>query len=219
MQDSKISTVDYLSPTYFFDYETMEIQNLVADFTQDSITEQEKAIQLYLKVRDSWRYNPYTLSFTKENYRASEIAKRTKGHCIDKSIILIACLRAVGIPARIHLAKVINHIGVERLTEKFGSNELTPHGMVDAYINNKWLKLSPTFNTSLCVMLNVAPLDFDGEKDAVLQEFNKEGNLFMEYLEDYGHFEDVPVEFMVKNAREHYPHIFDANPTQTEFEL
>ena len=53
MQDSKINTVDYLSPTYFFDYETIEIQNLVADFTQDSISEQEKAIQLYLKVRDS----------------------------------------------------------------------------------------------------------------------------------------------------------------------
>tara|TARA_R110002074_G_scaffold57077_10_gene140544 strand:+ start:12267 stop:12902 length:636 start_codon:yes stop_codon:yes gene_type:complete len=211
--------MDYLSPSYFFDYESKEIQHLIAEVQLDSISEKQKAIQLYVKVRDSWLYNPYSLSFTVENYRASEIAKKTKGHCIDKSIVLIACLRAVGIPARIHLAKVKNHIGVERLTEKFGSNELTPHGMVDAYINNKWLKLSPTFNTSLCNMLNVAPLDFDGENDAVLQEFNKEGNLFMEYLEDYGHFEDVPVEFIFKNAREHYPHIFDANPTQTEFEL
>tara|TARA_R110001583_G_scaffold21194_4_gene80626 strand:- start:14454 stop:15182 length:729 start_codon:yes stop_codon:yes gene_type:complete len=218
-QDFKRTSMDYLSPTYFFDYETLEIQNLVTDVTPDSISEQEKAIQLYLKVRDSWRYNPYSLSFTKENYRASVIAKRTKGHCIDKSIVLIACLRAVGIPARIHLAKVKNHIGVERLTEKFGSNELTNHGMVDAYINNKWLKLSPAFNASMCSMLNVAPLDFDGENDSVLQEFNEDGNLFMEYLEDYGHFEDVPVEFMVKNAREHYPHIFDADPNQTEFEL
>lgn len=211
--------MDYLSPSYFFDYETEEIQNLVVDVKDNSISEQEKAKQLYTLVRDSWRYNPYTLSFTKENYRASKIAKRSEGHCIDKSIVLIACLRAVGIPSRIHLAKVKNHIGVERLIEKFGSNELTPHGMVDAYINNKWLKLSPTFNTSLCSMLKVAPLDFDGENDAVLQEFNAEGNLFMEYLEDYGHFEDVPIEFMVKNAREHYPHIFDENPTQTEFKL
>lgn len=211
--------MNYLSPTYFFDYESSEIQHLIADVTSDSISEKEKAIQLYIKVRDSWRYNPYSLSFTKENYRASEIAKKTKGHCIDKSIVLIACLRAVGIPARIHLAKVKNHIGVERLIEKFGSNELTPHGMVNAFINDKWLKLSPTFNTSLCVMLNVNPLDFDGENDAVLQEFNKEGNQFMEYLEDYGHFDDVPIEFMAKNAREHYPHIFNANTAQTEFEL
>ena len=68
-------------------------------------------------------------------------------------------------------------------------------------------------------MLNVCPLDFDGENDAVLQAFNKEGNVFMEYLEDYGHFEDVPIAFMKKNALEHYPHIFNADVNQTEFRL
>ncbi|WP_405395580.1 transglutaminase family protein [Maribacter sp. Asnod2-G09] len=211
--------MDFLSPTYFFDYESDEIQDLVSEFKNTSLSEKEISIALYNKVRDAWRYDPYSLSFNKEKYRASEIAKRPKGHCIDKSIILIAGLRALGIPARIHLAKVKNHIGVERLIEKFGSNELTPHGMVDAFINDKWLKLSPTFNASLCEMLNVAPLDFDGENDAVLQEFSTDGIQFMEYLEDYGHFEDVPMEFMERNAREHYPNIFDTGTNQTEFQL
>ena len=211
--------MDFLSPTYFFDYESDEIQDLVSEFKNTSLSEKEITIALYNKVRDTWRYDPYSLSFNKEKYRASEIAKRPKGHCIDKSIILIAGLRSLGIPARIHLAKVKNHIGVERLIEKFGSNELTPHGMVDAFINDKWLKLSPTFNASLCEMLNVAPLDFDGENDAVLQEFSTDGTQFMEYLEDYGHFEDVPMEFMERNAREHYPNIFDTGTNQTEFQL
>ncbi|WP_300027260.1 transglutaminase family protein [uncultured Maribacter sp.] len=211
--------MDYLSPTYFYDFESEEIQAIVSEFKDASLSQKEIAIALYNKVRDHWRYDPYSLSFNKEKYRASEIAKRTNGHCIDKSIVLIACLRAMDIPARIHLAKVKNHIGVERLIEKFGSNELTPHGMVDAFIDGKWLKLSPTFNTSLCEMLRVAPLDFDGENDAVLQEFSADGTQFMEYLEDYGHFEDVPMEFMERNAREHYPNIFDANSNQTEFQL
>ncbi|WP_324025569.1 transglutaminase family protein [Maribacter sp. BPC-D8] len=211
--------MDFLSPTYFFDYESDEIQDLVSEFKNTSLSEKEISIALYNKVRDAWRYDPYSLSFNKEKYRASEIAKRPKGHCIDKSIILIAGLRALGIPARIHLAKVKNHIGVERLIEKFGSNELTPHGMVDAFINDKWLKLSPTFNASLCEMLNVAPLDFDGENDSILQEFSSDGTQFMEYLEDYGHFEDVPMEFMERNAREHYPNIFDTGTNQTEFQL
>lgn len=211
--------MDFLSPTYFFDYESEEIQDLVSEFKNTSLSDKEISIALYNKVRDAWRYDPYSLSFNKEKYRASEIAKRPKGHCIDKSIILIAGLRSLGIPARIHLAKVKNHIGVERLIEKFGSNELTPHGMVDAFINKKWLKLSPTFNASLCEMLNVAPLDFDGENDAVLQEFSTDGTQFMEYLEDYGHFEDVPMEFMERNAREHYPNIFDTGTNQTEFQL
>ncbi|MEP2237475.1 MAG: transglutaminase family protein [Maribacter sp.] len=211
--------MDYLSPTYFFDYESDEIQDLVSEYKNTTLSEKEISIALYNTVRDNWRYDPYSLSFNKEKYLASKIVKRTNGHCIDKSIILIAALRALGIPARIHLAKVKNHIGVERLIEKFGSNELTPHGMVDAFINGKWLKLSPTFNTSLCEMLRVAPLDFDGENDAVLQEFNEEGTQFMEYLEDYGHFEDLPLAFMERNAREHYPNIFDTGTNQTEFQL
>jgi len=211
--------MDFLSPTYFFDYDSEEIQDLVAEFKNTTLTEKEVSIGLYNKVRDTWRYNPYSLSFNREKYRASEIVKRPKGHCIDKSIILIAGLRALGIPARIHLAKVKNHIAVDRLIEKFGSNELTPHGMVDAYINGKWLKLSPTFNASLCEMLHVTPLDFDGENDAVLQEFNEEGTQFMEYLEDYGHFEDVPIAFIEKNVRKHYPNIFDTRTNQTEFQL
>ncbi|MEH6770816.1 hypothetical protein [Maribacter arcticus] len=41
----------------------------------------------------------------------------------------------------------------------------------------------------------------------------------MEYLEDYGHFEDVPLDFMEENTREHYPHIFWHDITIKEFRL
>lgn len=211
--------MDYLSPTYYFDYETNEIQEIVGEFKIDALTLKEKAKLLYLKVRDSYRYDPYYLNFSKGHFRASNLAKQSKGHCIDKSIILIAGLRALGIPARIHLAKVKNHIGVERLTEKFGTNELTPHGMVDLQLNKKWLKASPAFNKSLCRMCNVEPLEFDGVNDSFFQEFNNEGKEFMEYLEDYGHFEDVPLDFIITNAKEHYPHIFGNDETIKEFWL
>ncbi|WP_108866584.1 transglutaminase-like domain-containing protein [Aquimarina aquimarini] len=211
--------MDYLTSTYYFDYESDEIQQLITEFKTEAISQKEKTIRLYLKVRDSWRYDPYNLSFSKENFKASTIAKKTKGHCVEKSILLIACLRAVHIPSRLHLGKVKNHIGVERLTEKFGTNVLTPHGMVNVYLNDKWLKLSPAFNKSMCKICNVSPLEFDGENNSFLQEFNNKGNLFMEYLDDYGHFEDVPLEFMINNAKEHYPHIFDTKENITEFKL
>ncbi|MEK6152156.1 transglutaminase domain-containing protein [Flavobacteriaceae bacterium 3-367] len=211
--------MDYLSQTFYFDYESDEVQELVKEFKNDILSPKEKAKLLYVKVRDSYRYDPYFLSFSKEHFKASNLAKRKKGHCIDKSSILIACLRSLGIPARIHLAKVKNHIGVERLTEKFGTNELTPHGMVDLLLNGKWLKVSPAFNQSLCKMCNVEPLNFDGENDSILQEYNNDGMEFMEYLEDYGYFEDVPLEFMEANAREHYPHIFGKDESNKEFRL
>ncbi len=120
-------------------------------------------------------------------------------------------MRALEIPARIRLAKVTNHIAVERLTARFGTNVLTPHGMVEVYLDGKWVKATPAFNKELCVLCKVAPLEFDGKTDAMFQEYNADGQQFMEYLEDYGSFEDVPVDFMMKNLMEHYPGVFDQN--------
>ncbi|MCF6181423.1 transglutaminase-like domain-containing protein [Lutibacter sp.] len=201
--------MDYLNATYYFDYETDEIQKLIQKFKTDTLTQKEKAKQLYLKIRDNWRYNPYRISLSKENYKASVISKKTETHCIDKSILLIAGLRGLQIPAKIHLAKVKNHIGIERIIEKFGTDEISPHGMVDVFLDGKWLKASPAFNKELCLKCNVAPLDFDGESDSIFQEFDNKGNEFMEYLEDYGSFDDVPIDFIFKNFKENYPKIFE----------
>lgn len=209
----------YLDSTYFFDIESEIIQNLVADYKAEEMSHKEKTIALYNKVRDDWWYDPYSISLSKENYQASAIAQRDKGNCVEKSILLIACLRALNIPARLHLGKVKNHIAVEKLTEKFGSNELTPHGMVNVYLNGEWLKMSPAFNNKLCDKFNVEPLEFDGENSSFLQQYNGEGSLFMEYVDDYGHFEDVPLGFMVDRLKEHYPHIFDTGEDITEFKV
>ena len=63
------------------------------------------------------------------------------------------------------------------------------------------------------------PLEFDGENDSYLQAFDSEGRLFMEYLEDYGHFEDVPLDFMINNLKAHYPHIFDTDKNKSVYRL
>ncbi|REG87271.1 transglutaminase-like domain-containing protein [Winogradskyella sediminis] len=209
----------YLESTYYFDFEKESVQNLISELNTDIISDTEKTIRIYNKVRDNWKYDPYSISLLKEKYKSSHIAKKQSGNCVEKSIILIACLRALKIPARLHLGKVKNHIAVERLTEKFGSNELTPHGMVNVYLKDKWLKMSPAFNKSLCTKLNVEPLEFDGENNSFLQQYNSDGTRFMEYIDDYGHFEDVPLDFMERNIKEHYPHIFDTDETIKEFKL
>ncbi|MEL6559810.1 MAG: transglutaminase family protein [Bacteroidota bacterium] len=211
--------MNFLQSSYFFDYESDEIQQLISEYKHSKLSDKEKAIALYNLIRDGWKYDPYSISLLDENYRASIIAQRNTGNCVDKSILLIASLRALGIPARLHLGKVKNHIAVERLTEKFGTNELTPHGMVNVLLDGKWLKMSPAFNKSLCEKFQVEPLEFDGENNSFLQQYNKQGSQFMEYVDDYGYFEDVPVSFMIDKLKEHYPHIFDTDDTITEFSL
>ena len=211
--------MQYLEPSYYFDFKSDAIQKLISEFDTGALSQKEKATGLYTKVRDGWKYDPYSISLARNNYRASVIAQKTEGNCVEKSIVLIAGLRALGIPARLHLGKVKNHIAVERLTEKFGTNELTPHGMVNAYLKDAWLKMSPAFNKTLCEKFNVEPLEFDGETSSFLQQYNSKGTRFMEYIEDYGHFEDVSLDFMERNIKEHYPHIFDTKENITEFKL
>lgn len=209
----------YVEPTYFFDYTTVTIQKLVAEFKNSSMSDVDKAIAMYTKIRDGWLYFPYYFSFSKENFKASIIAQKDEGHCLEKSILLIACLRALSIPARLQLAKVKNHIAVDRLVEKFGTNEMTPHAMVNVCLDDTWLKISPAFNKELCTLCNVDVLQFDGKNDAVFQEFDKEGGNFMEYLEEYGHFADVPIEFIFDLIKSHYPHIIEQADGATEIYL
>ena len=165
----------------------------------------EKAVAVYNYVRDHWRYNPYKVSTNPAHYKASYLLTLNEGHCIDKSILMIAMLRRLGIPANLQLTKVQNHIAVERLIEKFGTNELAPHGYVNLFLEEQWVKASPAFNESLCEKFNVAPLEFNGREDAILQEFNKDGQSFMQYLEDYGSFNDLPLDFIFSIWKNHYP--------------
>ncbi|MEM9823839.1 MAG: transglutaminase family protein [Bacteroidota bacterium] len=194
----------YLQSSYYFDFDHPLVQEHLRSMVQAHWSEQEKVAACYLYVRDTWRYNPYHVSFKAEDWKASIIFQRKEGHCIDKSILFITCLRAMGIPARLQLAKVKNHIAVERLVEKLGTNEMTPHGMVNLYLDGQWLKASPAFNKELCEKCNVAPLDFNGKEDSVFQEFNREGKAFMEYVEDYGYFDDLPLDFIIQNLIDHY---------------
>jgi transglutaminase-like putative cysteine protease len=211
--------MNYSDYTFYFDFEHPTIQQIIENYKSSQLSKSEITIELYNYVRNHWRYDSFNINFKNESYKASFIADRTSGNCVEKSIVLIACLRGLGIPARLHLSKVKNHIAVERLTKKLGTNELTPHGMINAYLNGEWLKKSPAFNKELCELYNVEPLEFDGISNSFLQQCNNDGNEFMEYIENYGHFEGVPVDFMVQNLKDNYPVIFFVNPERMEYQL
>lgn len=197
----------YLQETEILDFNDAKLVNFIAAHLKPNMTEVEKAVALFYAVRDSFLYNPYYINLSKVDSKASLVIERGYGHCIDKASILIACYRSVNLPSRIGLAKVKNHIATDKLEDYLGSNILTPHGYVEVYLNEKWHKVTPAFNKSLCEKLNVASLEFDGTNDCLFQEFNQEGAKFMEYLEDYGSFEDIPLDFIIENMKENYPKI------------
>ena len=198
----------YLEENFNFDYKHANIKQLLVAIDKDykQLNKKEFALKAYYFVRDTWPYNPYRFSLVKEDWQSSLICEHKTGHCLDKAIIYISLLRSQGIPARLGLAKVKNHIAVEDIVEKFGNDVLVPHGYVDVYLNGKWVKATPAFNKGLCDKLGVKALDFDGENDSLFQEYDLSGKLnFMEYLEDYGTFANVPLPYMFELMQETYP--------------
>ena len=171
-------------------------------------TKIEKSIKLYLAVRDGFRYDPFHVNLSTPELRASSLVKRGSGFCVEKANLLAATARYFGIPSRLGFANVRNHIGVNRLVELLGTDILVMHGYAELFLNEKWVKATPAFNKKMCEKLNVAPLDFNGRDDSIFQEFDPDGNNFMEYVKDHGQFDDIPRDLMISEIRDTYPHFF-----------
>ena len=98
-----------------------------------------------------------------------------------------------------------NHLSSEKLREKMGTNYFAWHGFTEVFLDGRWVKASPTFNSTLCSRFGVAPLDFDGDTDALLQAYDGEGRTFMKYEVLHGAFHDVPAKFLIAEMARLYP--------------
>jgi len=177
----------------------------LAQFQSDRL----KAVVLYNAVRDGIIYNPFNINLNFEEYSTDKVITSKQGHCIDKAALLIALLRSEKIPARFGLARVKNHIGTSKLEKILRTDVLVPHGYTEVYLNDKWVKCTPAFNSALCQKLGVSVLDWDGLNDSVFQSFDTKSNQFMEYLNHLGTFSSLPMNKIKSWMQKEYPHMFN----------
>jgi transglutaminase-like putative cysteine protease len=196
-----------LTSSAFFDFETPVVQQFLRSSKAKST--EELMLKLYLRVRDEIKYDPFAISFDQNDLKASRVIEQGYGHCIHKSVLLIAAARAIGVPAKLGLARVRNHMGTSRLEKILQTDVLNPHGYVELFMHGKWVKCTPAFNKQLCERLGVQPLEFDGHSDSVFQQFDRQEKGFMEYLQDHGQFNHVPIAFLKEQMQLDYPHLFD----------
>jgi transglutaminase-like putative cysteine protease len=159
----------YLSPAEFIDGDHERVQAKAVEIAGAIQSPVEKARALYTLVRDGIRYDPYVDYSDPETYRASSVLERGHAYCVGKASAYVALCRAVGIPARLGLADVKNHLATPRLLEAVGTDVFAYHGYVEIMPGREWVKATPTFNVTLCQKLGVPPLEFSGEDDALLQ--------------------------------------------------
>jgi transglutaminase-like putative cysteine protease len=187
----------YLIPTLIIDSNHKSVRDYAMETIRGSTEPVEKAVKLYLAVRDNILYDPYSPFYLPEHYRASYVLKRGRSFCVPKASLLCAMGRACGIPSRIGFADVRNHLATKQLLDFIGSNLFVYHGFADFYLEGKWVKATPAFNSSLCKRHNVPPLEFNGREDSLFQPYNLDNQKFMEYVKFYGIDADVPVDQIV----------------------
>lgn len=199
-----LESAPYLRPTYFLDSDNPDVVEYAHKHTRPGATPEENAVRLYYAVRDDFTYNPYKLDLRPSGLQASDILARDYGHCVSKALLLAAAARVVGIPTRLAFFNVKNHIATEKIESFLKTNVLVFHGCTELWLSGRWLKATPAFNEALCRKLNVATLEFNGKEDSVFQQFDESGNVFMDYVYDYGSFHDLPYDLMMSELQKHY---------------
>jgi transglutaminase-like putative cysteine protease len=200
---------EYLCATPAIDADHPSVVAYARATAGDALDERTRAVRLYRAVRDDVRYDPYALALTVPGMRASTTLAVRRGWCVAKAVLLAACARAEGIPARLGFADVRNHLSTERLREAMGTDVFVYHGNTELWLGGRWVKATPAFNAALCAKFGVAPLEFDGEHDSLLQEHDGQRRQFMEYVRDRGHAADLPLAEIVATFREVYPALMD----------
>ena len=199
----EVDTV-YLEPTEIIDSTHPRIRDFAMEVVGTISDPVERAVKLYLAVRDGIRYDPYSPFHLPEHYRASVVLKRGRSFCVPKVSLLCALGRACSIPSRVGFATVKNHLATKELIDFLGSNVFVYHGFVEFHLEGKWVKATPAFNRELCERHKVKPLEFNGREDSLFHPFNRENRKYMEYIEYYGTFADIPVDRIVAAWHEAY---------------
>ncbi len=184
----------YLKPTAMIDCEAKTIKEKAQELTEGHENTVDKAKSLFYFVRDEIKYNPYLPRYLPEQFQASNTLAGGQGYCVQKAALLVALARAVGIPARLGLAKIRNNLLPQKMADWMGANVFPDHGYAVLYIEGNWVKATPAFDLKMCQQNRFIPVEFDGVNDAMLPSHNQDGKLHIEYLLDRGYRDDVPVD-------------------------
>ena len=177
------------------------VEDVVAGVEEDT----KRAVAVYYAIRDGILYDPYSADISVAGLKATTVLEEKRGWCVSKAILLAACCRALGIPARLGYADVLNHLSTEKLRQRMKTNVFYWHGYTALYLDDRWVKATPAFNIELCEKFGLKPLEFNGRDDSIYHAFDQAGNRHMEYLYDRGQFLEPPIEAMRRTFDEYYP--------------
>ena len=129
----------FLRPTSILDFEDRSIQALVAERGWRSLEHLPRIAAVYAFVRDDI---PFGYNRT-DSISAAEVLRDRYGQCNTKTTLLMALLRAVGVPCRIQGATIHKSLQKGVVTGIF--YRLAPanilHSWAEVFLNDQWVAL------------------------------------------------------------------------------
>jgi transglutaminase-like putative cysteine protease len=194
----------YLKNTKYLNWKNEDIKTKSHSLTKSTDDLIEKSIILFDYVRDNIIYNPYQNFLSTELYVSSNIINSKSNFCVPKAILLASMARAVKIPSRLGFAHLRNYLLPESFKEVIGSDIIYGHGFTELYLNNKWLKLTPAFDSKMCMDSNYRTVKFNGKDDALFPSDDINGKKHIEYLEYENSYDDFSLEWYISLVKEKY---------------
>lgn len=200
----------YLKPTPTIDCDNEAIREKAHDLIKNQRDTADKAKSLFYFVRDKIKYNMYVPFYLLEHYIASRTLQKGEGYCCQKAILMAALARAVGIPARLGYADIINYMLPKKFVEARKSNLIIYHGFAELFLNDRWVKVTPVFDLDMCQRHRFIPVDFDGKNDAKFHPINQDGKPHIEYVRERGSYEDIPLDEILNARKQGYePRVYE----------
>ncbi len=204
---------DHLGPTEFLDCDHPTVRQFAERAAGDAVNPVDRAVRLYYAVRDSIHYEVYGRDLSRTGMKASSVIDAGTGFCIHKSVAYAAAGRALGVPTRLVLTDVRNHLASDRLQQLVGGDVFRFHALVSVHLEGRWVRATPVFNRTLCRLYQIKPLDFDGRADSVYHPYDEDGRRHMEFLHEHGEFGDFPYQMVIEGIRAAHPGLFAGRHT------
>jgi hypothetical protein len=176
---------NYLKETKILNYSDSTIQSLVSSRNWKELDTVSRVKAIYNYVRDDIKFG-YNLS---DDISATEVLKDGYGQCNSKATLLMALLRATGIPNRIHgftIDKALQKGAITGIWYRLSPKNIL-HSWVEIYMNNEWFFLEGVILDKLYLTM--------------LQEENKDcKTTFCGYGVYTDNFMNPPIEWNLNNT-------------------
>jgi len=180
---------EYLRASALCDVDSPAIKKAAAEIAKDADDEVAAAVAVFYFVRDEIEF-----ALTPFGKKASVVLAERRGFCVSSATLQVALLRAVGIPARFHMAAAKKEVLKGLLPTAVYlalPPGISPHAWCEVYLNGRWLAAEAVYDRALyegmlkkgiVAKQQIPTIDWDGKSDLLVQSQS------FWIRKDFGHF-------------------------------